>query len=200
MGYRRELVYDPVLRLIHAWNLVTILLLEVSGLMRQWLEPGQFSSDLRQLHVSLGNALILGLVARLVWGLTGPEHARLKEFWQPESWASALRHRRLFTAPERFGHHGPATAAYIGVYGMLIGLAASGLALAAIKLGTGPFSAWLGYNITWKAAAMTPHQILAYGVIAFMALHLLALVIHQKRHGIPVAKSMVTGYQYLSEK
>ncbi|MGA7178333.1 MAG: cytochrome b/b6 domain-containing protein [Thiobacillaceae bacterium] len=200
MGHRHKLVYDPVLRLIHAWNLVTILALVVTGLTRLWLEPGELSSQLRQWHLSLGDALILGLVARLTWSLVGPEHARLKEFWQPNSWLNAVRERRIFTVPERFGHHGPATAAYIAVYGLLSGLAVSGLALTAIKLGTGPFAAWLAYDMRWKAPVMTIHQILAYGVIMFIFFHFLALIIHQKRHGIPVAQSMVTGYQYLSPK
>ncbi|HYP67686.1 MAG TPA: cytochrome b/b6 domain-containing protein [Thiobacillaceae bacterium] len=200
MTYRRELVYDPVLRLIHAWNLLTILLLLLTGLPREWLEPGQFYSVLRRFHLSLGDALILGLVGRLVWGLVGPKHARLTELWRPRCWMSALRQRRLFTAPERFGHHGPATAAYLWVYGMLIGLSISGLALTAIKLGNGPFSNWLAYDMEWKAPVTTIHEILAYGVIAFIVLHLLALVVHHRRHGLPLAQSMVSGYQYLKEQ
>lgn len=45
------------------------------GLTRPRLEPGQFSGDLRGFHTSLGAALILGLAARFVWALVGPEHA-----------------------------------------------------------------------------------------------------------------------------
>ena len=74
-GLRREQVYDPVLRLIHAWNGLVIVLLLASGQVAGRLDHAWPAATLWNLHMWLGYGLVLGFVARLIWGLSGPEHA-----------------------------------------------------------------------------------------------------------------------------
>lgn len=190
-------VYDPVLRLLHGVNAILILLLLASGLWAQAIEPGALSGWLHAQHGWLGAALIVGLAGRLAWGLVGTPHARLSDLWHPAAWQDAWRSRRFFTAPPRLGHHPAASLGYLLLYGVLLALAVSGLLLLAITTGNGPFAPWLGWHAAYAALLRIPHQLAAYGVLAFVALHLAALWLHPRLHRIPVAQGMITGMQYL---
>lgn len=190
-------VYDPVLRLLHWFNAVVIVLLLLSGVVAQWIEPGALSGWLHQQHGWLGAGLILGLVGRLVWGLVGSRHARLSDLWHPAAWREAWRARRAFSAPQRPGHHPAASLAYLLLYGLLLVLAISGLMLLAITQGIGPFASWLGWHAAYAAILTLPHQVAGYAVLGFVALHLTALWLHGHFHRVPVAQSMITGVQYL---
>lgn len=196
----RAKVYDPVLRTLHAWNGLAILLLVLSGLVAKGLEYTPEATALWRFHVWTGYALLLGLAGRLAWGLNGPEHARLARLWQPRAWWAALRARQLFTAPVDFGHHPLAAGVYLAFYGLVLAMAATGLALAAIDQGRGPLVAWIGHDVTLKHLFKTPHDVLEEFVWGFILLHVAALILHEARHGVPLAQAMVSGYQYRKEK
>lgn len=198
--FRRKRVYDPVLRSIHAWNALLIVLLVLTGQLADGLELAWPAAALWRLHLWLGYALMLGLTARLVWAFTGPDTARWQGLWHPAAWRAVLGQRRMFTPPETFGHHPLASAGYLMVYGLLLVMALSGLALAAIDQGTGPLYPLLGYTLELKTFFRAPHEWLQYVFIAFIVAHLGALILHERRHGVPVAQAMVSGYQYLKEK
>lgn len=197
---RRERVYDPVLRSIHAWNALLIVLLVLSGQIADWLEFDWPAAALWRLHLWLGYGAILGLTARLVWGLVGPETARWRALWHVAEWLAGLKQRRLFSAPSALGHHPMASAGYLATYLALLTMALTGLVLAAIDQGTGPLYPWLGYAAELKPYFRQPHELLQYLFILFIVAHLAALILHERRHGVPVAQAMVSGYQYLKEK
>ena len=46
----------------------------------------------------------------------------------------------------------------------------------------------------------TPHGWLEYFVLAFVVMHIAALILHEARHGVPLAQAMVSGYQYRKDK
>lgn len=196
----RAKVYDPVLRMLHACNGLAILLLVATSLAAAALEFAPEAATLWRLHVWCGYALAIGLAGRLAWGLHGPEHARLGAFWQWRAWWTALRARRLFTEPEGYGHHPLAAGVYLAFYLVILALLVTGLALAAIEQGRGPLVEWLGHDVTRKALFKRPHDLLEEFVWVFIVLHLAALVLHESRHGVPVAQAMVSGYQYRKEK
>lgn len=147
LKYRRRKVYDPVLRLIHLWNGLAILFLMTTIWLSELFEKGVGEDTLWQLHIYLGYALLVGIVARLAWGFVGPHHARFSDMWHPAAWWNAIRHRDFQVKP-RFGHHALASAAYLLVYGLLIVMAVTGLGLAAIEHSMGPFNAWFG-DVAW---------------------------------------------------
>lgn len=196
----REKVYDPILRSIHAWNGIAILLLVLSAQVASWIELTPEATALWRFHVWAGYALILGLVARLSWGLNGPDHARLGDLWHGRAWWRALRTRQWFAEPESFGHDPLASGVYLLFYLIILVMAVTGLGLAAIEQGRGPLTAWLGHDVLMKAWLVTPHDVLEEFVIGFVVLHIAALILHEARHGVPLAQAMVSGYQYRKEK
>ena len=200
LSLTRERVYDPVLRLIHAWNGFLILLLLASGQGADYIDPATLGFSLRSLHLLFGYGLLLGLVARLIWGVVGPPHATWRAMWHPQAWLAAWRQRRIFVAPMHFGHHPQASAAYLLIYLLLMVMAGTGLALAAIDLNSGPLYTLLGHDVLSKAWFRQPHEWLHYVFMGFVVVHLAMLILHEGRHGIPVAQAMVSGYQYLDKK
>jgi len=192
-------VYDPALRALHWSNALLVLALLATGLVAQQLQFGALASELRDWHGIVGNAFIVGLLGRVVWGWIGPAHALWKSMWQPQAWIEALRKRRFFVAPSRFGHHPVASLAYLAAYSLMAVLVVSGLILLAVKQGHGPLSPWLEWQVAWKHWTLLAHQIAAYGLLAFVAAHLSALILHHRIHRLPVAQSMISGIQTLPE-
>jgi Ni/Fe-hydrogenase 1 B-type cytochrome subunit len=196
----REKVYDPVLRLIHAWIGLSTLLLLISSRVAKWHAFTPEAAVLWRLHVWLGYGLVLGLIARASWAIYGPKHANWRQFWTWRAWLAALRHRDFFTEPSRFGHHPLATAAYLLFYVAALVMAVTGLALAAIAQGGGPLYQWLGYDVLLKPWFKQPHEVLEIFFLGFVLLHIAALILHENRHGIPLAQAMVSGYQYREDE
>lgn len=194
VSYRRHKTYDPLLRLVHAWNACAILMLAVTVWLSGLFDFGLARKSLWQFHIYLGYALVVGLAARLVWGFTGPAHARFSDLWHPAAWRDVLLRRAI--PPRRLGHDALASAAYLVVYALLLLMAGTGLSLAAIEHGIGPFASWLT-DMSWLKSALKPPHELAYDVLmAFAVTHVGALVWHESRHQTPLAQSMVSGFQY----
>lgn len=194
--YQRRKVYDGILRLIHAWNGLAIVFLIATVWLSELFEEGVGEKTLWQLHAYLGYALVVGLAARLAWGLVGPRHARFSDMWHPAQWWLAARHMSLKT-PARFGHDALASGVYLAIYILLLAMAATGLALAAIELSMGPLTLWLGDAAWLKEVFEEPHEAIYYVLMAFVAAHVGALIWHEGTEKTPLAQSMVSGYQYL---
>ena len=192
----REKVYDPVLRIIHAWNALLVVLLLISSQVAKWHAFTPEAAVLWRLHVWMGYGLLLGLVARASWGIYGPKQANWRQMWTWRAWLAAVRNRTFFTEPSRFGHHPLATAAYLAFYAATLVMAVTGLALAAISQGQGPLYPWLGYDVLLKPWFKPPHEFLEEFFLGFVLLHIAALILHENRHGVPVAQAMISGFQY----
>lgn len=191
----RRKVYDPILRLIHWWNAAAVVLLLASGWLAEALEHGPQKEFLVAVHAYVGYGLILGLAARLAWGLVGPRHARFSDLWHPAAWWDAVTRLNLRSRP-RWGHDELASAVYLAVYGLLLGIAATGLVLAATEQGIGPLTRLAPLAETLSDLAEDPHEVIANLIAGFIAAHLIALYLHQRLEKIPLAQSMITGYQY----
>lgn len=193
--YRRQKVYDPALRLIHLWNGLAILFLMVTIWLSNLFEKGVGEDTLWQLHIYIGYALVVGIVARLAWGIVGPSHARFSDMWHPTAWWDAVRYFNLNAKP-RFGHNTLASGAYLMVYLFLIIIAITGLGLAAIEHSMGPLNNWIE-DMPWlKDVFEEPHELLYYLLMSFVVVHIAALIWHEYKDKIPLAQAMVTGYQY----
>lgn len=195
LTYRRNKVYDPILRLIHAWNGLAILFLIATVMLSELFEKGVGEDTLWQFHIYLGYGLILGLAARLAWGMVGPAHARFSDMWHPSSWWKAITTRKLQSVP-RFGHDVLASGVYLLVYLLLLTIAVTGLGLAAVEHSTGPFNDWFGDMAWLKETFEEPHELIYNLLIGFVIVHIGALIWHEWKDRTPLAQSMVTGYQY----
>lgn len=191
----RERVYDPLLRLIHAWNAVAIVALMATGFGAELLEDGPYEATLWTAHVYAGYALVVGLAARLAWGLVGPRSARLSDLWHPQAWAAALRTRRSPTRSEP-GHDPLASIVFLALYALLLVMAASGLALAAIEQGMGPLAGSFLDTSRLEDFFGEPHEAVALAVAGLVGLHMAALIYHQFIEKRPTAQAMLTGNQY----
>lgn len=196
-GLRSAPVFDPALRMLHWSNALLVILLLASGLVAQALQFGGLAADLRHWHAVVGNVFIVGLLGRMLWGWIGPGHARWRAMWQPDEWKAALRRRRFFFEPTRFGHHPVASLAFLMAYTLMAALVVSGLMLLAIKQGHGPLNPWLAWHVACKHGALWVHQLAAYGLLAYVMAHLSALILHHRVHRLPVAQSMISGIQTL---
>jgi Ni/Fe-hydrogenase 1 B-type cytochrome subunit len=193
--YKRQKVYDPILRLIHLWNGLAILFLITTVWLADLFEKGASENALWQLHIYLGYALLIGVVARLVWGFVGPHHARFSDMWHPKVWWHTTRNFKLQVKP-RFGHNTLASGAYLLVYLLLVIMSVTGLGLAAAEHSTGPFDVWFGDMVWLKETFEEPHEFIYYLMMGFVVVHIAALIWHEKKDKTPLAQSMVTGYQY----
>jgi Ni/Fe-hydrogenase 1 B-type cytochrome subunit len=190
----RRRTYDPALRILHWWNAGAIVTLLATGWGSELFEHGAGERLVWDLHVYTGYGLIVGLVARLAWGLVGPRHARFADMWHPQAWRDLLRRFKLPDS-HRWGHDPIASGVYLALYGMLAVMAVTGLALAATEFGMGPLAGGL-LDQVWLAKLLEePHEFLANFIAAFIVVHVGALWVHQRFGGIPVAQSMWTGVQ-----
>jgi cytochrome b len=194
----RQKVFDPVLRIIHWFNGLAIVLLLATAYASELFEKGLGEKVVWTLHIFTGYGLSAGLAARVLWGVAGPRHARFSALWHPRAWAAALRMR--FTRDGRFGHDPYASLAYLALYAALFVMAGTGLALAATEHGTGPLTPWLFDRVALGELVEEPHEAIHVLIIGFIVLHLGALVVHEWRGKTPVAQAMVSGYQYRETK
>jgi len=195
LTYRRQKVYDPALRIIHLWNGLAILFLMTTIWLSDLFEKGVGEDTLWQMHIYIGYALVLGIIARLTWGIIGPNHAKFSDMWHPTAWWDAIRNFN-FQAKPRFGHNTLASGAYLLVYLLLLVMAVTGLGLAAVEHSTGPLNTWVG-DMPWlKEVFEEPHELIYNLLIAFVVIHIAALIWHEHKDKTPLAQAMVTGYQY----
>lgn len=189
--------YDPLLRLTHAWNALAIIGLIVTSQLAEFFEHSPTETAFWQVHIQFGYTLIGGLLVRLIWGFVGPQTARWSDLWHPRAWRSMLKGKFHF-APRR-GHDVRASLAFVGLYGVLLMMILTGLTMAAGKFQMGPLSAWSGDAKILGKLVKEPHEVGFTLVLAFIALHLAALLYHRFILRIPVDQAMITGKQYLPE-
>ncbi|MDO8315087.1 MAG: cytochrome b/b6 domain-containing protein [Rugosibacter sp.] len=190
-------VYDPLIRLTHAWNALAIIGLIVTSQLAEAFEHSDSETAIWQIHVLFGYALTGGLLMRLIWGFVGPATARWSDIWHPRAWASMLRGHLSF--PPRLGHDIRASLAFVGVYAVLAVMLGTGLIMAATEFQMGPLAQWLGTSEAMGKLVKEPHEIGFTLVLAFIALHLVALLYHRFILHTPVDQAMITGKQYLPE-
>lgn len=191
-------IYDPLLRLLHAWNALAIVGLAATSQIAEAFEHGPLEPTVWRFHIQFGYALVGGLVLRLLWGFVGPEFARWSDLWHPRAWAGILQGR--FNAPPRLGHDARASAAFLALYAIALLMAGSGLALAAIEFGVGPLADVLNEDSGLKHFFKEPHETGFAMVLGFIALHLGALAYHRFVLRAPIGRAMVTGVQRLPQE
>jgi len=161
-------VWDPLVRLFH-WSLAAC----IFGAFL--VEEGDTA------HRVLGYAA-LGLIAfRVLWGLVGPTHARFRTWVpRPRQVAAYVSERFAGRSKRRLGHN-PAAATMILV--LMAGVAAVGM--------TGWMQTW---GVFWGAEWLEElHELLAYGLLAFIGMHVLAALTESFHYRENLIAAMVHG-------
>jgi cytochrome b len=176
-------VWDVFIRVFH-WALV-------GAFATAYLSAEDFES----VHVWAGYA-VLGLVAaRLLWGVIGTEHARFANFVR--SPVAAFRYVVDVVAgrARRFIGHNPAGAAMIVLMLVtLIALTISGVALYGADEGQGPLAGMLaGSGEEVEHLLEEVHEFLANLMLAFIAIHVVGVVVESLVHHESLVRSMFTG-------
>lgn len=157
-------VWDLPLRLFHWLLVITIALAFLSS---------EEDSALNQWHIVAGWVAGILIVFRLVWGFVGGEHSRFVDFIRP----SRIGHHiaELFHGrAERTLGHNPLGGVSVVVL----------LVLSAATIWTGAFGAERAEDL---------HELIAWTLLAFVGLHIVAVVLMSLLLRENLVKAMVTG-------
>jgi len=176
----RTRVWDLPVRVVH-WSLVAAVATAIVS--------GEVGGPWMALHGRAGLAIV-GLVAfRLVWGVLGSTHARFASFAPtPRRIADYLRGRW-----RGVGHNPLGALSVLALLGLLAAQAVSGLFGNDDIAFNGPLFRFVSDDVSaWFTGW---HRRLANVLIAFVVLHLVAIVIHVRVKKHTLVKPMVTGWK-----
>jgi len=184
MTQARALIWDLPTRVFH-WMLA----LSFGG---AWLA---FDDDrYLYIHVYSGYVLLALLVFRLLWGMIGSHYARFFSF--AHSWPSATAYLKALLTGQaaRYVGHNPAGSWAIFLM-LLLGIAVTvtgmltlggeerhGLFVGLMTIGTG----FVFHEI---------HEVLAWVMLAVVALHLVGVIVESLYHRENLIMAMITGYK-----
>lgn len=194
---QRSVVIDGVLRGIHAWNGLILLGLLITGELASLFRFEWPVSGVWRAHFWFGYGLVLGMVARFVWAVVGPDRARFANFWQPYRWLEMLRINSSGQNDPNDEYTPPLAALFFLMTYLAVGLAiCSGLGWLAIRFAEGPLYFAFGLDFERVRVFKLIHQSAEKWFWLFIPLHFVAMWWHEYRHGIPVAQGMISGYHY----
>ncbi|OAJ54779.1 hydrogenase [Paraburkholderia ginsengiterrae] len=182
---RRVLVWDAPTRLFH-WLLVVLVAVAYTTLKLNWIDW----------HVRSGEAVLVLLLFRLLWGCFGSETARFRSF--VTSPVSALRHLpHLFRRePDvQVGHNAAGGWMVLLLLTLLLLETLSGLYVNNEVADNGPLSEWVP---AWFANAIsTLHAVVWNLLLAAVALHVLVIALYAVVKGHDLVRPMLNGYKAL---
>lgn len=160
----RVKVWDLPLRLFH-WVLVTAIAVAFLS--------SEEDSALNDWHVLSGWVAAVLIVFRLVWGFIGGEHSRFSDFIRPSRIAHHLSGLARGERQPSLGHNPLGGVAVVVL-----------LALTAVTLWTGAFGG---------EAAEELHEVIAWVLLAMIALHVIAVIVMSMLERENLVRAMVTG-------
>ena len=178
---RLQRVWDVPVRITHA-----MLIACVAG---AWLTRGAERADW---HAAFGYVAVAALAFRAVWGFAGPAHARFASFaYSPREALAYLGHALRGTARHYTGHN---PAGSWGVYLLLATIAATcitGVVASGALHRLGPLAGAVSFELGDRTFEL--HELLAWAVLATVALHLGGVAWGSRVHRENLARAMVTG-------
>ncbi|MEX5728350.1 cytochrome b/mono/diheme cytochrome c family protein [Rhodovulum iodosum] len=173
-------VWDIWVRLFH-WGLVLCM---VTAALTGFLADARWAA----VHVAAGLAAAGLVLARIVWGVLGTPHARFADFLPRP--AALLAHIRG-TGPRHRGHNPLGALMVLALIAAVLALTVSGLVILGGWFRLGPLAAGLDPDAGQAARAL--HEVVAFAVLALVALHVGGVAVESRRDGENLARSMVTG-------
>jgi cytochrome b len=148
--------------------------------------------DLLTVHVWAGYVVGVLIVARLIWGFVGSRHARFSDFvYAPATTLRYLRDLFLFRA-ERYLGHSPGGGAMVVLLLVLLTLTVvTGLVVYGGDQQAGPLAGM--FTRDTGEAVEEVHEILANVTLAFVFVHIAAVVLASFVHRENLVRAMITG-------
>lgn len=168
----RTLIWDLPVRLFH-WLLAGGF---VAAALIAFLTDDE--GALFPYHAMIGLTLAFLVVWRIVWGFIGTRHARFGSFlFGPRAvveylWGAVSGRGKRFV-----GHNPGAAYAVFAMFGLILGLAVTGIMMA-----------------RGNESIKDIHEILAWSLLVVVGAHLLGVLIHTVRHRENITRTIVDGY------
>jgi cytochrome b len=192
-------VYDPVLRILHWWNALSIFSLMLTIWLKKFIREYENGKEIiYRYHTLIGYALTAGITLRIIWGFIGPEHAKFKNMIHIKSFIKLIKTRK-YDYHDNWGHDKYAGLLYIIIYLLMIYQIFSGLYLAAKIFGMGPLTSYvplLKEKTPLSSFLKDVHEIIFYISMIFVLLHVFMIIFHEIKRKYPMAQSMFSGNQY----
>ena len=186
-GWRRVRIWDLPTRVFH-WVLVVLFVVcFMSG------RSGRFD-----VHVPAGQALLVLVAARVLWGFVGSGASRFRAFVRPVREIAAYLPTLAKRAPGGRPGHNPLGG--LSVVAMLLALLVqTGLGVFAVDvdgLHEGPLSFLVSFDAARQAAKL--HGAVVNVLLALVGLHLAAIAYYGLYQRENLVKPMVTGWGWLA--
>ena len=181
-GFTKVRIWDRPTRIFHWVLVVLVVVCYLSG------DNGRFD-----IHIPAGQALLVLVLARVLWGFVGSEPSRFRAFVRPVREIAAYVRGVGKRTPGHHAGHNPLGGISV-VAMLLVLLLQAGLGVFAVDvdgLHEGPLSFLVSYDAAREAAEL--HGDVVDILLVLVGLHLAALLFHRLWKGEKLVKPMVTG-------
>ncbi len=177
-------VWDPFVRVFH-WALVAAVAVALATsliLPPTWV----------RLHIIAGVGALALVAARIVWGFLGPTYARFSSFVRrPAEILDHAEQLRGGQAAHHLGHNPLGGAMIVALIAAVVVLAATGTVALGGVLKTGPLAFLTSFAVGNLARDL--HQLVAWGLIGLIALHIGGAIFESYRSRENLAAAMING-------
>jgi cytochrome b len=176
-------VWDPFVRVFH-WTLV------IAFTLAYFLTE----KGLLTVHVWAGYVVGALVVARVIWGFVGPEHARFSDFvYAPGTTLRYVRDLVLFRAERHLGHSPGGGAMIVLLLLFLAATVVTGLIVYGGDQQAGPLAG--KFTKETGEAVEEVHELLANITLALVLAHIAAVVLASFVFRENLPRAMITGYK-----
>jgi cytochrome b len=176
-------VWDPFVRIFH-WTLVVAF--TVAYLLTE--------KDVLQVHVWAGYVVGALVIARVIWGFVGPEHARFSDFvYSPGASLRYVRDLILFKAKRHLGHSPGGGAMVVTLLIFLAATVLTGLVVYGGDQQAGPLAGM--FTKDFGESFEKVHELIANITLALVFAHIAAVILASFVFRENLPRAMITGYK-----
>lgn len=162
-------VWDPFVRFFH-WALVALFVVAFAT-----------AEDYETAHLAAGYAILVLVLARIVWGFVGPAHARFRGFvFAPRQTLRFMADTARLKARRYLGHNPAGGLMVVALMAMMLAITATGI-----------MQTLDGFaDAKWVEEV---HEGAVFATLGLIGLHLLGVLVASIEHRENLVRSMITG-------
>ena len=164
----------------------------------QYLSVEVFDDDIlentMQWHFYMGYSMLGLVIFRICWGLMGTHYARFSQFIvSPRFVLSYMSTKTSNKHNVNLGHNPAGAYSIMVLLGLILLQASSGLFVSDEIFSEGPYYGLL--TETWQDAADYLHHNAYYVLLAFVGIHIAAVLFYKSKLNQPLTSAMISGYK-----